>query len=531
MPRRIEVELTSTREDGTWTWRAAGAREPKGTLDGGLLPSGAKVGDVLRADADFDVEGIVITGVLPPKGARKEPERLELLGAPVRQEDLVTSTLVEKKRGGRDGRRGRSDRDDRGGDRDGGRGERRPRPPRRDGEGGEARRESRPRADRRPTRPAPEPKPKPKRLRPGRTHRSAVLASLPEEERPIAEQVVRGGVPAVRQAVDKQNEQAKAEGQPEVKAEPLVAIAERLLPRIKEAEWHDRADAAIASLDDLDLRDLRSVVVASDTGARDDETKALADQLREGLNRRVEQEHAAWLAELDETLTDGRVVRALRLSSRPPKAGAPLPSELSTRLADAAGAAFGPEITQERWATVLDAVAYSPVRQAVTPAAVPAEPSDDLLAAVRKLASRVPEIASKLGVTTSDAPSRSRRPRKASAKGASKPAPIPPPPPTDAASTAAPADEPAAPVADEAQPKPEVQAEPAQAEPAQPVASDEVQPEPAQPVASDEVQPEPAPPTEPEPEVQPEAEVQAVSEVQPEPASPAESETEVQPES
>ncbi|MEY4373107.1 MAG: hypothetical protein RL219_1876, partial [Actinomycetota bacterium] len=50
MSRRIEIELTSTRPDGTWTWRAAGAREPKGVLSSDVLPSGAKVGDVLKVD-------------------------------------------------------------------------------------------------------------------------------------------------------------------------------------------------------------------------------------------------------------------------------------------------------------------------------------------------------------------------------------------------------------------------------------------------------------------------------------------------
>ncbi len=73
MSRRIEVELTSNRDDGTWTWRAAGAKQPKGELDGRLLPSGAKVGDVLRADADFDIEGITVTAVLPPKGRGASP--------------------------------------------------------------------------------------------------------------------------------------------------------------------------------------------------------------------------------------------------------------------------------------------------------------------------------------------------------------------------------------------------------------------------------------------------------------------------
>ncbi len=53
----------------------------------------------------------------------------------------------------------------------------------------------------------------------------------------IAEQVLRGGVPAVRQAVDKMNEDARAEGRPEVKPDALLTVAERLLPALRSAEW------------------------------------------------------------------------------------------------------------------------------------------------------------------------------------------------------------------------------------------------------------------------------------------------------
>ena len=81
----------------------------------------------------------------------------------------------------------------------------------------------------------------------------------------IAELVLRDGIPGVRQAVARQNEQAKAEGQHAVKAEPIVAVAERLLPALRAAEWRDRAEAAVADLAELDLRDLRSVVVAAGT--------------------------------------------------------------------------------------------------------------------------------------------------------------------------------------------------------------------------------------------------------------------------
>ena len=50
MSRRLEIELTSTRPDGSWTWRAAGAKQPKGDLDGALLPEGTEVGAVLRVE-------------------------------------------------------------------------------------------------------------------------------------------------------------------------------------------------------------------------------------------------------------------------------------------------------------------------------------------------------------------------------------------------------------------------------------------------------------------------------------------------
>ena len=92
MARRLEIELTSSNDD-KWTWRAAGAKKPKGVLDGSLLPEGASVGDVLKVEADADLEGLTITTVFAPKGPRKESERLELLGSG-REEPLVTQVLA-----------------------------------------------------------------------------------------------------------------------------------------------------------------------------------------------------------------------------------------------------------------------------------------------------------------------------------------------------------------------------------------------------------------------------------------------------
>jgi hypothetical protein len=430
MPRRIEVELTSERADGTWTWRAAGAKQPKGEVASELLFAGAKVGDVVRAEADFDIDGITIVSVQAPKEkARNEPERIEVVGT-VRTEPGVTTALVEKnrrrergERGGRDHDRNRDGR--RGKPRDGERRERR-------SEGSDERRERRPRTER-PPRPPVEAKPKPKRLRPARTHRQAVVAALPEEHKPIAEQVLRGGIPAVRQAIDKQNEENKAAGKPAINAAPLVAIAEDLSPSLRAAEWQDRAEAALADVEELDLRDLRSVVVASDAAAKDDDTRALADQLRSALSRRVEAEHAAWLAEIDTLLRDGRVVRALRVSSRPPKAGAPFPADLSTRLAEDTAAALTADTSSERYATVVDALAYAPVRQTVKAQGVPEKPSDDLRTVVGRLASRLPQIAAAFGIEATSRPPRSQRgPR----RERSSPR-VPPPPPLEAEPTEA----------------------------------------------------------------------------------------------
>ena len=477
MSRRIEIELTSTRDDGSWTWRAAGAKQPKGVVDASVLPGGASVGDVLRAEVEMGLDGTEVTSVLPPKGPRAEPERLELASRDLSDDELVTSKLVGKK-GRRDrdrdgDRRGGPRRGGRDGDRRGGRGDGRPggregrdgRPGGRGRDGGEGRGDRGPRGEGggrggprtdRPRKPRPDDRPKPKRLRPRRTHRKAVLDTLEVHERPIAEEVLQGGIPAVRQAVQKQNEQARAEGRPEVDPAQLEALAERLLPRLRTAEWRDRADAALADIDQLDLRDLRTVVVAADTAARDDETRALATQLKEGLERRIEADQAAWLAEMASLLGDGRVVRALRVSSRPPKAGVPLPADLATRLAEAASASLTADTPTDRWATVLDALALSPVHARVAPESLPAEPSDELKAAAAANGEKVPLVAQALGVEPV-APKRSRGPRRGGAKPGAKqgggPArgpkgkgpdsrPVPPPPPapgTPEATAASPA--------------------------------------------------------------------------------------------
>ena len=435
MPR-MEIELTSTREDGDWTWRAAGARQPRGSVGSSLVPSGSAVGDVLRVEVEQFMDGIEVTSVLADKDVREAPTLIEMLGSGS-NEPLVTTRLAGKRnrrrdddgpRGGRDRRNGREgsrgDRRDgeqrgprgdgdkpsktgspRGGRRPGGEsrgsGDRRSRP-QRDGGGGERRPRNRPTDDT-------NQKPRAKRLRPRRTHRKAALAAIPEDQKLLAQILLREGVPGVRSAIEAQNKASEAGGEPPIPAALLLKLAERIHPSLRIAEWQDRAEAALAGIDDVDLRDLRSVVVAAEQSAKGEDNKALAEQIRAGLAVRVDREQQAWLAEVTSAIDDDRVVRALRLSSRPPKAGAPLSAPLLERLATMAAASLTADTSQDRWSTVLDAVSLSPVHLRVVPKSLPAEPNEQLLAAVKRLSMSVPDIAKSFGIEPTPPPRARRR--------------------------------------------------------------------------------------------------------------------------
>ena len=91
MPR-IEIELTSARPDGTWTWRAPVPASRRGMLDGSVLPGEAKVGDVLRAEADIDIDGITVRSASPVSQKKVAPERIEIIGSG-REEPPVTTNM------------------------------------------------------------------------------------------------------------------------------------------------------------------------------------------------------------------------------------------------------------------------------------------------------------------------------------------------------------------------------------------------------------------------------------------------------
>ena len=396
------------------------------------MPTGAAIGDVLCVEVEQFMDGIEVTSVLAEKDAREAPALLEMLGSGG-DEPLVTTRLAGKRNRRRDDDGPRGGRDRRGG-REGGRGDRRrpqgdddtrsktdgSRGGRRDGgdSRGSSDRRSRPQrdsggGDRRPrNRPADDAgqNPRAKRLRPRRTHRKAALAALPEDQKLLAQILLRDGVPGVRSAIEAQNKASEAGGEPPIPAALLLKLAERIHPSLRVADWQDRAEAALVGIDDIDLRDLRSVVVAAEQSAKGEDNKALAEQIRTGLAVRVDREQQSWLAEVTSALDDDRVVRALRLSSRPPKAGSPLSAPLLDRLATMAAAGLTADTSQDRWATVLDALSLSPVHLRVVPEGLPAEPNEQLLAAVKRLSMSVPDIAKAFGIEPTPPP-RARRGR------------------------------------------------------------------------------------------------------------------------
>jgi hypothetical protein len=461
MSRRIEIELTSQRDDGGYTWRAAGAREPRGVIDATKAGSDAKVGDVLRVEVEVELDGMTIVSVLPQKAKTPSANRIEIL-APKAPPPGVTTSLVEKRGGSRSDRPGGGSREGRDG-RDGrgrGRSDRpeflkrdgtpaRPaRPERPSREGGEARRGAQPREGRpprdagRPDGAGPEGRParptagrartRPPRLVEGTAHREALYATLPAEQRPIAEQLAIGGLPAVRRALAEEQSAAKAAGRPPIAEEGIVAIAEQLVGSVREAVWLDRAEAAVKQLETISLRDLRAVVTGA--AARDDAGRGLLQQLRAAHDERLTKLRTAWADEIERALAEGRVLQALRLSGRLPEPSARFPAALVEPLAAAASTALSADTPPERWTALLEAAVASPVRRMIKPAGVPVDESGSVRQAAAAAAGRIPALAPLIGLPMPPppgppgakpvAPRRAPRPRPAGQ------APIPPPPPS-----------------------------------------------------------------------------------------------------
>ncbi|MAV20786.1 MAG: hypothetical protein CL417_04540 [Acidimicrobiaceae bacterium] len=362
MSSRIEIEITSEIDDQQYTWRALGAREPKGTIKKSLLPAKIKIGDEFRVEADFLIDGIEILRVLPKRDERKGQETIEILGS--RNENYgVTTQLVKKKRNKKNSRSRKNQKqntqktskDQR---------------PKRDAA-------KKPRQSRSPQRG--------KRLKAKRSHRNSVIDNLPDLHKPLAREVLSRGIPNLRKTLNNME-------LPQGFDVEILQYAEKINKQLKTAEWRDRADAVLKSAKDIDLRDFRSVVAAGGQWANSDELSSIQSQLETSLRERIDFEHQQWLSEIKKAIEDGKSVRALNLSSHPPKPGTPLPENLMGPLVDLANNSLDSDTGSHRWSVVVQAVAFSPIRLKVTPKGIPERISDELVATIKKLSDRIPNI-------------------------------------------------------------------------------------------------------------------------------------------
>mgnify|MGYP001203481307 FL=1 len=362
MSSRIEIEITSEIDDQQYTWRALGAREPKGTIKKSLLPAKTKIGDDYRVEADFLIDGIEILRVLPKRDERKGQETIEILGSG-NENYGVTTQLVKKKRNKKGGR-SRKNQEQKNLKRS------KPQRPRKD----TAKKRQQSRSPQRG-----------KRLKAKRSHRNSVIDSLPDLHKPLAREVLSRGIPNLRKML-------KNMELPEGFDVEILHYAEKINKQLKTAEWQDRADAVLKNAKDIDLRDFRSVVAAGGQWARSDELSGIQSQLETSLRDRIDFEHQQWLSEIKKAIEEGKSVRALNLSSHPPKPGTPLPDNLMDPLVDLANNSLDSDTASHRWSVVVQAVAFSPIRLKVVPKGIPERISDELVDTIKKLSDRIPNI-------------------------------------------------------------------------------------------------------------------------------------------
>ena len=260
-----------------------------------------------------------------------------------------------------------------------------------------------------------------------------MLSEIPENQRPIAELALQG-MQTVRQRLKEANAALAAEGKPTMPEQSVLQMAENLLPRLRVADWLDRAEAAKRDLAQLDLRDLRSIVASANDAVieRSEACRDLIAEMKAGLVARTEEEYQNWLSDIEANLGVGRIVRALKLAGQPPKAGAIFPVDLGRRLAEAATANLTADALADRWVAVLEAAAFTPIRSQVSITSKPETVPAELTKTVERLAALLPQIATAFGVEAGSnhapKPLRPTRPAK-------KLPPRPPAPPV-AASTA-----------------------------------------------------------------------------------------------
>jgi hypothetical protein len=228
------------------------------------------------------------------------------------------------------------------------------------------------------------------------THRNALLATLSPEQLPVAEQLLRGGMPAVRAAVELQNKNAAAQGRPTIDATTIDRIAEDLLNRTTLSLWKDRAAGAIGAGRELRLRDLRAVVTSAKTVSLDDEARTQLKDLQVTLSARVEHLRTQWNEKLEAAITSKNVKEALALVARPPDMSTRVSADAATRVVALVSEALSADQDPKVWNELVELTADTSIRRNVKPLGIPSDESSRAVAVHN--AGAIPELAKLLGM-------------------------------------------------------------------------------------------------------------------------------------
>ena len=240
-------------------------------------------------------------------------------------------------------------------------------------------------------------------------YRNALLATLSPEQLPVAEQLLRGGMPAVRAAVAEQNKNATTQGRPTIDAATIERIAEDLLAKTTLALWKDKGAGAIGAGRELRLRDLRAVVTAAKTVSLDDEGRTQLKELQTSLSARLEILRTQWNEKLEAAVASKNVPESLRLVARPPDMSTRVSAEMATKVVAITSEALTADLDVAKWQEIVNLTVDTSIRRNVKPVGIPSDDTCKALAV--KNAGAIPEFAKLLGMKVPPPPPRvTRRP-------------------------------------------------------------------------------------------------------------------------
>ena len=228
------------------------------------------------------------------------------------------------------------------------------------------------------------------------THRNSLLATLSPEQLPVAEQLLRGGMPSVRAAVAEQNKNATTQGRPTIDADTIDRIAEELLGKTNLALWKDRAAGAIGAGRELRLRDLRAVVTSAKTVSLDDEARLQLKELQVALTARLEHLRTQWNEKLEAAVAAKNVKEALELVARPPDMSTRVSADMAAKVVAITSEALTAELDPTLWKEIVTLTVDTSIRRNVKPQGIPADESSHAVAIHN--AGAIPELAKLLGM-------------------------------------------------------------------------------------------------------------------------------------